>query len=584
MVAPNKDHPMHHPTGQMRILETTDLHMHLLGHDYFADRDDGTFGLARLADVITARRKGACLLFDNGDFLQGTPLADVLAARQCHPLAEAFNTLGYDAITLGNHEFDYGTGALALFCRQLDAPLVSANVATVSGGQDWRPFRILTRAIPCCDGKSRKIRIGVTGFAPPSLTKAKGIVTRPFAAAARDTIAAMKGAGADLIVVLCHAGIGGAEDESARSLAAVDGIDVILMGHTHDSFPDPAGVGTDKIDHVKGTICGKPAVMAGYHGTSLGEIDLDLCHQPDGWRVTGHNVRLHPIVETQVPPSPARELIEALAIPAHQSHLLRMRMPLGRSGQPLNNHFATVVPDPVARLLAKIMRETVARAIAIPCPVAAVAPFQPAGAKGRQRRITLPAGGLTYRDAICLFPFRDRLCALRQTGRQLRAWLARSAMHYAQVLPVRTAQPLINPNSADYFCDGLFGLQYRIDLAQPAKADNLDRIADMRFAGRPVGDSESFIVAATGFRRQGGGGFPVIAREDVLWTSDQSLQEIVTDAIAAGAAEDIPPEHVWSFSAAPGTTLFLEHCAGDADTLPPDWLRSTDGTGYLRYF
>ncbi len=573
-----------HPTGQLRILETTDLHMHLLGYEYFADRADDSLGLARLADVITARRKGACLLCDNGDFLQGTPLADMLADSRHHPLAQAFNTLGYDAITLGNHEFDYGRGALATFGRQLDAPIVSANVTTLSGVAVWQPYRIIARAIPCSDGRARTIRIGVTGFAPPSLTKAKGIATQPIATAARATIAALQDAGADVIVALCHGGIGGAEGESAQTIAAMEGIDVVLMGHTHDSFPDPSGPGTGMIDHVNGTLCGKPAVMAGYHGTSLGEIDLALCHQPDGWRITGHKVRLHKITQPDQPPSPARIAIEDLATPAHQSHLVRMRVPLGPSGQPLHNQFATVAPDPVARLLAKIMRDTVARAIGRPCPVAAVAPFQPAGAKGRQRRITLPAGGLTYRDASCLFPFRDRLCALRQTGRQLRAWLARSATHYTHVLPVKPPQPLINPDSAGYFCDGLFGLHYQIDLAQPAKADNLDRITDLRFAGRPVDDHDTFVVAATGFRRQGGGGFPVIADDDVLWTSDQSLPEMVTDAIAAGAALDIPHEQVWSFSAAPGTTLFLERRAGEPDTLPPDWVCSTDGTGYLRHF
>ena len=573
---------MHHPTGRLRILETTDLHMHLLGHDYFADREDETIGLARLADKITARRAEACLLFDNGDFLQGTPLADVLAASPRHPLAQAFNTLRYDAVTLGNHEFDYGLGALTRFGRQLDAPVVSANVTTPSTAAVWQPFRIITRAIHCTDGVSRTIRIGLTGFAPPSLTKADGIATQPILPAARATVAAIKSAGADLIVALCHGGIGGAHDESAETLAAIDGIDVILMGHTHDSFPDPEGVGTDRVDHRKATICGKPAVMAGYHGASLGEIDLELCHQPDGWRITGHKVRLHPITRTTQPPSPARVAIEALAAPVHQSHLVRMRRPLGQSGQPLHNHFATVAPDPVARLLAKIMRETVARAIGTPCPIAAVAPFQAAGAKGQHRRITLPAGGLTYRDATCLFPYRDRLCALRQTGRQLRAWLARSAMHYVQVMPVTTAQPLINPDSAGYFCDALYGMQYCIDLAQPAMAGNLDRITDLRFAGRPVDDSESFIIAATGFRRQGGGGFPVIARDDVLWTSDQGLQDIVTEAIAAGAARDTPQESVWSFSATPGTTLSVQRSAGDPDKLPPDWFCSTDGSGYLR--
>src|SRR6056297_1637946 len=106
-------------TGTLRILETTDLHMHILGYDYFADRPDDSIGLCGLADLIALQRQkdeATTLLFDNGDFLQGNPLADHVFATQSaqgiHPIAAAMNEIGYDAITLGNHDLDHGVAFL----------------------------------------------------------------------------------------------------------------------------------------------------------------------------------------------------------------------------------------------------------------------------------------------------------------------------------------------------------------------------------------------------------------------------------------------------------------------------------------
>ena len=102
-------------TGTIRIVETTDLHMQILPFDYFTDQPDRTKGLVQLADQIVSLQSapdGLTLLFDNGDFLQGNPLADLIAENglhnAVHPMIGAFATLRYDAVALGNHEFNYG--------------------------------------------------------------------------------------------------------------------------------------------------------------------------------------------------------------------------------------------------------------------------------------------------------------------------------------------------------------------------------------------------------------------------------------------------------------------------------------------
>ncbi|MEJ8561374.1 metallophosphoesterase [Yoonia sp. GPGPB17] len=162
-----------YPIGRLQVLETTDLHMQLLDYDYFADKPDPSIGLIGLADQIKALRedKGVTtLLFDNGDLLQGNPLADHIAAHaqpgETHPMIAALNTLQYDAMTLGNHEFDYGLKFLRDTLANAAFPIVSANISCLDGGTLANPFVIMEREILCDDAQRREIKIGITGFAP----------------------------------------------------------------------------------------------------------------------------------------------------------------------------------------------------------------------------------------------------------------------------------------------------------------------------------------------------------------------------------------------------------------------------------
>ena len=104
---------------RLRVLATTDLHAHLFSYNYYANRPDNRVGLARLAASIVQARAECpnILLFDNGDTFQGAPLgdaalSDLMPRALAHPMVAAMNGLGYDAATLGNHDFDYGIEAL----------------------------------------------------------------------------------------------------------------------------------------------------------------------------------------------------------------------------------------------------------------------------------------------------------------------------------------------------------------------------------------------------------------------------------------------------------------------------------------
>ncbi len=565
-----------HPTGRLRVLETTDLHMQLLDYDYFADRPDSSIGLIGLVDKITALRceeDVTTLLCDNGDLIQGNPLADYVAMHGCqgqtHPMIAALNLLQYDAMTLGNHEFDYGLPFLRDLLSKATFPIVSANITCQEDDQLAAPFQILKRDMLCDDGVRRPIRIGITGFGPPQIAdwddRAK-VQVEDIVVAARKVVPKMRDAGADLIVALCHSGISVTDhiprmENAAIPLAGVDGIDVLLLGHTHEAFPDPAISAVDSIDYANGHLLGKPAVMATFCGKSLGDIDLTLQWADDTWTITQRHVQLRPAEPSKGLDSPIRQKLRALVNQSHTATLSEMRAPIAHTDIPIYSYFATVRPDLSQQLLARATQEALQKALGqtefatLPL-LAAKSSYRFGGRSGLGHYIDLPAGPITLRDAAAIFPFSDKLCAVRRTGQQLRLWLERSAAHYNQIQPGQAEQPLINPLSAGYNCDTIYGLSYQIDVTQPARFDvygnqinaGATRIVQMKYQGTLVSDSDVFVVATNSFRAKGGGGFPEIDHQDIIYTSSQSVRQHLIDYLKKIETVNVPAVPTWSFA------------------------------------
>ena len=169
--------------AHLRIMQTTDLHVHVYPYDYYSDKPRDTVGLARTAAHIADIRAEATntMLVDNGDFLQGNPMGDYIAYERGmkdgdqHPVIIAMNSLGYEASTLGNHEFNYGLDFLMKSLAGADFPIVSANIATEMGATPTAdktlvaPYVILDRMLIDGAGVEHAIRIGLIGFVPPQI-------------------------------------------------------------------------------------------------------------------------------------------------------------------------------------------------------------------------------------------------------------------------------------------------------------------------------------------------------------------------------------------------------------------------------
>ncbi|WP_062560393.1 bifunctional 2',3'-cyclic-nucleotide 2'-phosphodiesterase/3'-nucleotidase [Paracoccus aminovorans] len=568
----------------LRVMATTDLHMHVLGYDYLADRPSERLGLSRAAALIARARQQVpnCLLFDNGDALQGSPMGDYLAEsggigpRRRHPAIAAMNALGYDAATVGNHDFSFGLGFLRASLEGAAFPIVASNL------QPRRPLPVsphllLERRFLDRQGRPRRLRIGVLGFLPPQTVDWEPALRPEIAVAdildsARAGIAALRQRGADLVLALSHSGIGALEpqpmmENAATALAALPGLDLVIAGHTHRVFPSASHPGGPGIDAERGTLAGKPAVMPGFWGSHLGLIDLRLQHDGSAWRIADFTCRAEPVAAEADHPA-----VTGPAMPAHRQTLRHFRRRIGRTERALSSYFALIGQDPGLRLVAMAQRWHVRRALRgtrwqdLPI-LSAAAPFRAGGRGGPQHYTDVPAGRLTLRSIADLYLFPNRLCAIRLSGAEVREWLERSASLFLRIEPGLSDQPLIDPEFPSYNFDVIDGLDWQIDLSRPpryapdgrlAHADS-HRIADLRHRGRPVAPGQPFILVTNSYRLSDCGLFAALASgRPVLLDSTARTREVLRRYVAQRRVLAPDSRTGWSFSPLPGTSVLFE--------------------------
>ena len=261
MPQPRRTSPTRRAEGlQISLLATTDVHGNVMDWDYVRNRPASELygagiGLARAAGVIdrvrAARGAGAVVVVDNGDTLQGTPLAyhaarvdPITTTGRDHPLAVAYNTIGYDAQVIGNHDFNYGLDLLGAYVEDLACPMLGANVLDARTGEPvLQPYLLLNRTVD----DREPVTIGLLGLTTPGAMVwdrdilAGRVEIEDMAASAAAWVPRMRHAGADVVVVLSHSGMGSTPYDStglgvenaADRIAQVPGIDAIVVGHTH---------------------------------------------------------------------------------------------------------------------------------------------------------------------------------------------------------------------------------------------------------------------------------------------------------------------------------------------------------------
>lgn len=522
----------------VRILATTDLHTNLVNYDYYQDKPSQNVGLAKTAVLIEDAKKenSNVLLVDNGDTIQGTPLGTYKAIvnpikdGEQHPMYTALQKLGFDAGTLGNHEFNYGLDYLKKVIATAGMPIVNANVVDAKTGKFvYDPYKIIKKTYTDKNGRSVDVNIGVTGIVPPQIlswdkSNLEGKVkVNDSVEAIQAIIPEMRKAGADVVLVLSHSGIGDdkyekGEENEGYQIASLPGVDAVVTGHSHAEFPSGNGTGFYEkyagVDGVNGKINGTPVTMAGKYGDHLGVIDLNLRYTDGKWSVVGSKAA---ICKIDTKSKVADERITEIAKEAHEGTVKYVRQQVGTTSAPITSYFALVKDDPSVQIVnnAQIWyaKKELAGTPEANLPIlSAAAPFK-AGTRGDATAYTdIPAGPIAIKNVADLYLYDNVTAILKVTGAQLKEWLEMSAGQFNTIDPTsKEPQQLVNPSYRTYNFDVIDGVTYEFDVTQPNKYDregktvnpDASRVRNLKYQGKEVTADQEFIVVTNNYRANG---------------------------------------------------------------------------------
>ncbi|RBO80205.1 bifunctional 2',3'-cyclic-nucleotide 2'-phosphodiesterase/3'-nucleotidase [Marinomonas aquiplantarum] len=580
-------------TIDLRVMETTDIHMNLVDYDYYGDKQSDAVGLSRVATLIKAARAEVTnsVLVDNGDLLQGTPLGDyvakgrVLRFGETHPAFKAMNLLDYDVGNIGNHEFNYGLDFLMKSLSGANFPYISANVYVDDGDNDasndqpyFQPYLIKQKTFVDSDGKSQTVNIGYIGFVPPQIMTwdkdnlTNKVIAKDIVETAKKYVPEMKAEGADVIIAIPHSGMMNSpymkgEEHASYHLAKVDGIDAILFGHSHRVFPGDKTIAQfDGVDNEKGTVYGKPATMPGFWGSHLGVVDLTLEPAGDGWKVADGSAEVRAISRregrTTIPLVEADVAINDAVETEHEGTLAYMRRKVGESTSDINSFFALVQDDPSIQIVnnaqvwyvENIVRGTSYEGLPI---LSAAAPFKAGGRGGPEYYTDVPKGDIALKNVSDLYIYPNDLKVVKLTGAQVVEWLERAAGQFNQIdAKSNTAQELVNQSFPTYNFDVIDGISYRIDVTQPARYDsegkvanpNAHRIQDVTFQGKPMDMTADFLVATNNYRAGGGGSFPNLSGDTIVIDAPDKNRDVVANYLLSQKTINPAADGNWSFA------------------------------------
>ncbi|HEX7613871.1 MAG TPA: bifunctional UDP-sugar hydrolase/5'-nucleotidase [Thermoanaerobaculia bacterium] len=507
------------------ILQTADLHGHLLPWDY-QRAQPADEGLARVASRIAAIRKETpnVLLLDAGDTIQGTPIEFLHAknpSKGRDPMAEAMSTLGYDAMSVGNHEFNFGLAVLRKAQKESSFPWLSSNTRNVSDGSAAFPEYLVKTVAG--------IRIGILGLTTPNIPNWEPARNRPglrwedpVEAAAR-LVPVLRGKErCDFVVALIHSGAevdlvtgvpDGTDDENrVVALSKVPGIDLLLTGHTHRRIP---------LTRLNGV----PMIQPGRWGDVLARVDVTF--ETSGGKVTVADVT------AALLPSDASVATDPVVAAIAAPHDAVARAYMEELVAIADEDF----PGARARLedtaLLDFVNDTMRDATAADLSMTSLLPGRFEGFR---------KGPIKVRNVYTLYPYENTLVAIEIDGATLKACLEHAAEFYASAA-WEDGRLVLKPKEGmiPYNFDVVQGATYRIDPTAPVGS----RIKELAYKGRPVQPADRFTLAVNAYRAQGSGGYKALKGAKVVKEMPDEIRELLIERLRKLGHVRPQTDHNW---------------------------------------
>ena len=477
--------------NRLTIYFTSDTHGYLYP-SHFCDQQPRPMGLLSMRFP----KDGNTLIIDGGDTIQGSPLTYYCYGHHLPlPVADALNDRQYDFVTLGNHDFNNGYGALESYLTRLNAQCLCANVTDRTGGLPLLPYAVRTM--------ENGLRVGVIGLVthwvtlwekPENLTRFT--LTDPVEAA-RPLAEKLRGQ-VDVLIGLYHGGLekdlrtgerlsSTDENEGCRLCEELP-FDLLLTGHQHIAMADRQYAGT----HVVQTPCNAAAYV---------KVELE----EDG---TFHSQLMTPPAHAELTPSQQRLWKDVNGwLDRPIGHLSRALWPEDKLTMALES-------SPIAAFFNQVQLEASGADLSVTSLANAV--------KGFNQQVTI-------RDVVATYVFPNTLQTLEVNRRVLKAGLERCAEYFALdgSGQLQVGQSFLKPIVQHYNFDYLSGLEVTMDVRRPVG----DRVTSMVYEGKELEEGRTLTLCMNNYRATGTGGYPFYAKCRLVKDQPTEISQMIIEYI-----------------------------------------------------
>ncbi len=517
------------------ILATSDMHGNVVGYSYEDDKETDNNGMARLYTYISQvrRENPTVFLIDAGDDIQGSIMTDDIANKSPeneHPVISAMNYMGYDSMTLGNHEFNWGITTMKKILSQAGFPVLAANVLDKNG--DYVTGNGYTIV------KKHGVKLAVIGVTTPQVpmwdSTKEGVMDTTFEPAnvAVKRVIDEIGDQADIIMVSAHMGQYAQYDEDNESDSAQrivednPQVDILQVAHMHITV-------NDKIGNI-------PVVGVRNLAREIARIDVTLDRNKGIKDISTSIVDMEDY-------EPSQEICELPVVKELHEKALNMVRSDGSSDSPSGESLgiSTARFQPENEILGipeGVLQDTAVIDFILNielkesgADVASAALFQDSS--------DFPEGELFYKNVFNIYKHDNTLYIVEMTGKELKNYMEWSAGFY-NTWKSGDINISFDPEIPMYLYDMFAGIDYEVNISKPVG----QRIENVMFKGAPLKDDQVLKVAVNNYRYSSALKALELCANKRSWESSESVRDMIVKYIKENSPISPEVDHNWKIT------------------------------------